>query len=169
MKQLPKIALFVVILIFTGLVSCIKQDNYPIEPVITFKGFGVIADINNHDSIGRLAISYTDGDGDIGLYDSDTVEPYKYNFFLKFLYMKNGQMVELIPADSTLGFDARIPILTPTGRNKNIKGDISIDLQLFYAWTALESDTIGFEIYIKDRALHSSNVIQTPIFVISKP
>jgi hypothetical protein len=117
MKTLSKIALISLLPLLTGVTSCIKQDNYPIEPVITFKEFGVLKSIDNYDSIGRLTISYTDGDGDIGLYDTDTVEPYRYNFFLKFLYRKNGEMVELIPADTTLGFNARIPILTPTGRN----------------------------------------------------
>ncbi|NVO21296.1 MAG: hypothetical protein HXX13_16465 [Bacteroidetes bacterium] len=166
---MPKIIAFVIILIALGLGSCVKQDSYPAEPVIKFEGFGVLKDINQHDSLGELTVSYTDGDGDIGLYDSDTVEPYKYNFFLKFFYLKNNQRIELIPTDTALGFNARIPVLTPGGKNKNIKGNISFDLELYYAWPLLGSDTIAFEVYIKDRALHSSNVVQTPLFVISKP
>jgi hypothetical protein len=169
MKTLPKIALFAGLLIASALSSCIKQEMYPVEPVITYDGFGVLQDINHHDSLGQISISYTDGDGDIGLYDSDTVEPYKYNFYLKFFYVKNQQLVELIPTDTSLGFNARIPILTPAGKNKNIKGQISMNLELYYAWPLLGSDTIAFEVYIKDRALHSSNVIQTPPYIISKP
>jgi hypothetical protein len=169
MKTKSKILLFVFLALVLGLTSCIKEDQYPVEPVIKFEQFAVLPDINNYDSIGQLTISYTDGDGDIGLYDYDTVEPYKYNYYMKFLYQKNGKMVELLPADTNLGFNARIPILTPAGRNKNIKGEISIDLGLTYAWAALGSDTIGFEVYIKDRALHSSNIVQTPLFIISKP
>lgn len=169
MKTVPKIVLFAVLPLLAALTSCIKQDNYPIEPVIEYQGFGTLPDVNNYDSLGRLTISYTDGDGDIGLYDTDTVEPYKYNFYLKFYYQKNGVMTELIPADTNLGFNSRIPILTPSGKNKNIKGQISIDLQLYYAWVALQSDTIAFEVYIKDRALHTSNVVSTPKFIIRKP
>lgn len=149
--------------------SCIKEEQYPIEPKIEYQGFAVIQDVNGNDSIGMLSITYTDGDGDIGLYDSDTAEPYKYNYYLRLFYMKNGSAVELIPADTTLGFNARIPILTPAGRNKNIKGEINRDLELYYAWSQLGSDTIGFEIYIKDRALHSSNIIQTPFYIINTP
>ncbi len=169
MKSLPKIVLFLLLPAISLLTSCIKEDQYPIEPVIQYQGFGVMSDINNHDSLGQLTISYTDGDGDIGLYDYDTIEPYKYNFYMKFMYMKNGQMTELIPSDTNLGFNARIPILTPAGKNKNIKGEISIDLELYYAWPLLESDTIGFEVFIKDRAQHISNIIQTPLFIIRKP
>jgi hypothetical protein len=169
MNTTSKIALFILLLLGTGISSCIKQESYPVEPVIKYGSFGVLRDVNDYDSLGRLTVSYTDGDGDIGLYDSDTVEPYKYNFFLKFFYMKNNQLVELIPIDTALGFNARIPILTPAGRNKNIKGDISIDIDLYYARPVLGSDTIAFEVFIKDRALHSSNVVQSPIFIIQKP
>jgi hypothetical protein len=169
MNTPSKIALFALFLIASVLSSCIKQESYPVEPVIKFQSFAVLKDVNQHDSLGQLTVSYTDGDGDIGLYDSDTIEPYKYNFFLKIFYMKNHELVELIPTDTTLGFNARIPILTPTGKNKNIKGEISIDLDLYYAWPVLGSDTIAFEVYIKDRALHSSNVVETPLFIISKP
>jgi len=172
MKSKPKIILFILLAVVTGLASCIKEEQYPIEPKIQFVRYEndtSFKDINGNDSIVALTISYTDGDGDIGLYDSDTAEPYKYNYFLKLQYLKNGQRVEVIPVDTTLGFNGRIPILTPTGRNKNIKGEISYVLELYYAWALLETDTIGFEVYIKDRALHSSNVVETPMFVISKP
>jgi hypothetical protein len=169
MRASSKIILFGLAISLTVLASCIKEVNYPPEPVIEFNQFGVYRSVDDFDSIGQLTISYTDGDGDIGLYDYDTVEPYKYNFFLDFMYMKNGQWVQLLPADTSLGFNARIPILTPNGKNKNIKGNISIDIQLFYAWALLGSDTIRFDVYIKDRALHSSNTVRTPAFIIQKP
>jgi len=80
----------------------------------------------------------------------------------------NNQLVEVKPVDSTLTFNARIPILTPAGRNKNIKGDITMYLELYFARQILKSDTIGFEIYIKDRDLNESNVVETPLFIIKK-
>lgn len=169
MKHFSKISLFSLLAALAALASCIKEIQYPVEPIIKYEQFQVAKSVDNYDSLGRITISYTDGDGDIGLFKYDTVEPLKYNFYLKFLYMKNGELVELVPVDPSLGFNARIPILTPSGRNKNIKGEISLDLPLYYAWPVLESDTIGFEIYIKDRALHSSNTVQSPLFIIQKP
>jgi hypothetical protein len=115
-----------------------------------------------------ITISYTDGDGNIGLYPGDTVEPLKYNYYLKFMQYINNQLVEVPLADPKIPFNGRIPILTPTGRNKNIKGEITDTIQLYFARQILQSDTIAFEIYIKDRTLLESNVVVTPLFIIKK-
>jgi hypothetical protein len=77
-------------------------------------------------------------------------------------------MVEVTPADPNVNFNARIPLLTPEGRNKNIKGEIKMTLELYFARQILQSDIIAFEIYIKDRDLNKSNVIITPAFKIRK-
>jgi len=80
----------------------------------------------------------------------------------------DGQLVEVEPVNSSVNFNARIPLLTPNGRNKNIKGEIARTLELYFASQALQSDIIAFEIYIKDRALNKSNVIITPSYKIRK-
>ncbi len=140
----------------------------PLKPEIEFGGFSTMRDVSGKDSVGLITISYTDGDGNIGLFEWDTVEPKKYNYYLKFMQYINKELVEFKPPDTTLTFNARIPILTPAGKNKNIKGDITMTLALYFARQALQSDTIAFEIYIKDRTLLESNVIETPLFVIKK-
>jgi hypothetical protein len=151
-----------------GLTSCIKEEQYPIIPHIEFGGFATAKDITGKDSLGAITISYTDGDGNIGLFAWDTIEPKKYNFYLKFMELVNNELVEVKPVDSTLTFNARIPLLTPVGRNKNIKGDITMYLELYFARQILKSDTIAFEIYIRDRDLNNSNVIETPLFLIER-
>ncbi len=166
MKLYTKISLFLLILLFGGLTGCVKEQQYPVEPHIEFLSFGTYRAIDGKDSLGLITISYTDGDGDIGLDSLDKVEPYKYNFYLKLMQQIDGQMVEVKPVDSNVNFNARIPILTPVGRNKNIKGEITMTLELYFASQALQSDIISFEIYIKDRALNKSNVITTPAFKI---
>ncbi len=168
MKLYTKISLFLLILLFTGLTGCIKEVQYPLKPEIEFGGFSTMRDVSGKDSVGLITISYTDGDGNIGLYAGDTVEPYKYNYYLKFMQMINHQLIEFKPPDTTITFNARIPILTPAGKNKNIKGDITMNLELYFAREALQSDTIAFEIYIKDRNLLESNVIETPLFIIKR-
>lgn len=169
MKRLSKIHLIAFVILIGALSSCIKKEEYPIEPQIQYLGLGVYKTAQGYDSAGVIKISFTDGDGDIGLYDYDTVEPYKYNFFLRFLEQTGGQLQEVKLPDTNLSFNARIPILTPTGKNKNISGQINMLLELYYAWSVLKSDTIAFEIYIKDRALHSSNMVRSPLYIISKP
>jgi hypothetical protein len=168
MKLYTKISLILLIPLFAGLTGCIKEEQYPLEPKIEYGGFATYRDISKKDSVGAITISYTDGDGNIGLYSSDTVEPYKYNFYLKFMQYINKQLVEVKPVDTSVTFNARIPFLTPNGRNKNIKGNITMYLELYFARQLLKSDTIAFEIYIKDRALNKSNVVETPLLIIKK-
>lgn len=168
MKIYTKITFFLLISILAGLTSCIKEEQYPIIPHIEFGGFATAKDITGKDSLGAISISYTDGDGNIGLFAWDTVEPKKYNFYLKFMELVNNELVEVKPVDSTLTFNGRIPLLTPVGRNKNIKGDITMYLELYFARQILKSDTIAFEIYIRDRDLNNSNVIETPLFLIQR-
>jgi hypothetical protein len=168
MKIYTKITFFLLISIVAGLTSCIKEEQYPIIPHIEFGGFATAKDITGKDSLGAISISYTDGDGNIGLFAWDTVEPKKYNFYLKFMELVNNELVEVKPVDSTLTFNGRIPLLTPVGRNKNIKGDITMYLELYFARQILKSDTIAFEIYIRDRDLNNSNVIETPLFLIQR-
>jgi len=168
MKIYTKITFFLLISIVAGLTSCIKEEQYPIIPHIEFGGFATAKDITGKDSLGAISISYTDGDGNIGLFPWDTVEPKKYNFYLKFMELVNNELVEVKPVDSTLTFNARIPLLTPVGRNKNIKGDITMYLELSFARQILKSDTIAFEIYIRDRDLNNSNVVETPLFLIER-
>jgi len=166
MKLYTKISVFLLILLFGGLTGCIKEQQYPLEPHIEYQGFATDTAVDGKDSLGLIKISYTDGDGNIGLYASDTVEPYKYNFYIKLMQQIDGQMVEVKPVDTNVTFNARIPILTPAGRNKNIKGEITMTLELYFASQILQSDIIAFEIYIKDRDLNKSNVITTPAFKI---
>lgn len=168
MKQAPKIYFILLLLLISMAPSCVKEEQYPVEPAITFLDFGVYRDVGDKDSVGVITISYTDGDGDIGLNAGDTVEPYKYNYFLKFMEQVNGTLTEVEPADTNITFNARIPMLTPNGRNKNIKGEIAMSLELYFSRNILKSDTVAFEIYIKDRALHASNLIRTPLFIIKK-
>lgn len=168
MKIYTKIILILLIPLLTGLTGCIKDEQYPIVPHIDFGGFATAKDITGKDSLGAITISYTDGDGNIGLFSWDTVPPRKYNYFLKFMQYVDNQLIEVKPVDSSVTFNARIPNLTPLGRNKNIKGDITMYLELYFARQILKSDTIAFEIYIVDRDLNNSNVIETPLFIIKK-
>jgi hypothetical protein len=169
MNLRSKIILICFLLGASTLTSCIKKDEFPVIPAIKWEGYSVIRNSAGIDSLGFLKISYTDGDGNIGLNDWDTVAPYKYNFFVKMFQMTHDSLQEIIFPDTNLNFNARIPILTPTGKNKNIRGEIEMMIQLYFASQILVSDTIAFEIYIQDRDLNKSNVIKTPLLPVSRP
>ena len=59
-----------------AVLSCQKPVEYPIEPKIAYEGFTYLM---NPDSTfsgqGIISFSYTDGDGDLGLNEADTLPP----------------------------------------------------------------------------------------------
>ncbi|HLN54322.1 MAG TPA: hypothetical protein VK212_11495 [Lentimicrobium sp.] len=156
--------------------SCKKYEDFPDEPVIEFMDFVLLRDEMGIDQRGILKFSYTDGDGNIGLHDSDTVAPYDYNLFIKYYEQQNGEFKEIFLITptytdtsviyDTATFNGRIPILTPAGKNKAIRGEV--EDTLFVNNILSPYDTIKFEAYIIDRALNKSNTISTPPIIIKK-
>lgn len=152
--------------------ACTQKEEFPVEPSIEYMSFLKIYNPSQElFDRGVLKISFKDGDGDIGLYDDETEEPYDYNFIITYYELQNGEEVEVVPSwynpatDSVeyFNFNARIPILTPSGANKSIKGEIE-DTLFIYNYSS-PFDTIRFEAYILDRALHQSNTVGTPWFI----
>lgn len=150
------IPVFLIILLFF---SCRDVENFPIEPHIDYKSFGTILSVSNTDSLGILSISFEDGDGDIG---SENQE----NYFINIFQMVDGEMQKVELPDTSVNFNAIIPDLTPKGKYKGIKGTIDYLLELYNFTPLLDSDTIAFETYIKDRAGHQSNTVMTPNIIV---
>jgi hypothetical protein len=146
--------------------SCKKQETYPDTPEIAFEDFVLLFNpASGNIERGVLKISFKDGDGDIGLHPDETEPPYDYNLFLKYFEIQNGDTNHVVIIDpvsgDTANFNARIPVLTPRGSVKAIKGTIE---DTIFVYNPLSSfDTIMFEVYLVDRALNKSNVIQTPL------
>ncbi len=178
MRQFPKILLFLIIIMIMGFGSCKKVKKFSDIPHIEYIGFIKIynPDLEIYDR-GVLAFSFEDGDGDIGLNTGDTAPPfnasskYHYNLIITYFEMQNGVLTEVpilwfnpqTGQYDTLTLSARIPNLTPQGINKAINGEIQ-DTLFIYNFNST-FDTIKFEAYIIDRALHESNTITTPLIV----
>lgn len=159
----------VLILLVLVISSCKKKENYPDIPQIKFVDFTKIQNGTGIDNKGTLRISFTDGDGNIGLAESDTLPPYNlaspyyYNFYINYYERQKGVLVKVdLPSPQ----HARIPPITGTGLNKPTKGFIDIDL--FINNYSSVYDTIAFEIWIYDRDLNGSNIIWTPEIIIDK-
>lgn len=184
MDIMKKRYLIGLLLLALAVSACQKPVEYPIEPKIAYEGFTYLM---NPDSTfsgeGVISFSYTDGDGDLGLDDSDTLPPfgfhdtYYYNMVVDYLKSENGVFVKTpllsphvptSPDDTlvlydTVTFNARFKRLRDSEEPKAISG--SMDYKLTVQNPFSPNDTIKFEIRILDRALHESNVIQTdPIF-----
>lgn len=148
--------------------SCLKQKEFPTTPAITYNNFTKYINAQGNDSAAVLSISYTDGDGDIGLSQGDTVAPYTgtyyYNCFLEYYEKQNGVWIK---PNIPVPFYYRIPPLLQDGQ-KAVEGDINVYLPYPYFSPVSPYDTIKFSIKIADRQLHESNVVETPEIVVVK-
>jgi len=157
-------------IIGVALYSCIEQREYPLEPAIKYKSFTTVKSIAGHDSIGFLTIEFTDGDGDVGLSQTDTLAPYNpgstyyYNFFITFSQKIDGDFQEI-----TTPYNSRIPDVNPEHIDKDLMGDITIEIDLNILSLVLSSDVIKMKAYMVDRALHESNTIETPAITLDLP
>jgi len=158
---------FSIVILFTAIilaVSCKKPDEYPVIPAISFKSIYTVKDAQGYDLNVYVVVSFTDGDGDLGLYPAedhrndpifdDPLSPY-YNDFIVTAFINNSGSWDTIPVPVS----SRMPYLTPSGANKGLKGDI---LRQFNVPPSLNDSLVRYDIFIYDRALHKSNMITTP-------
>ena len=178
MDVMKKRYLIGLLLLALAVSACQKPVEYPIEPKIAYEGFTYLM---NPDSTfsgeGVISFSYTDGDGDLGLDDADTLPPFGfndahyYNMVVDYMKCVNGEFVKTpllswnaqTQSYDTVSFNARFKRLRDSEDPKAISG--TMDYKLTVQNPFSPNDTVKFEIRILDRALHESNVIQTePIF-----
>ena len=155
MKQSIIIA---VCFIFLSTVTCTSPPDYPIIPHIDFvsmsKNIMRSGQIGTEDSV-YVTLSFTDGDGDLG---NTANSPNSLNIFtVNKLYNQ--------PADSF-----RLPFIPEQGTKNGISGQIRLRLLTSCCKGAYpcdpfitkKYDTLTYDITIKDRANHISNVVTTP-------
>ena len=116
--------------------------------------------LGNITKLCELHIYFTDGDGDIGLFESDTIAPYDYNLFVNYFEMYNDSLQQ-INVDPP--YHIRMSNLTPTGQNKSLKVDVKYDVDVTYR----NSDSIKFELKLFDRALNESKWVSSPLIILN--
>ena len=157
-----------------ALAACQKKPEYLIEPAITYEGLGYVI---NADSTftGEVVINigYTDGDGDLGLDDADTLypfgpnDPHYYNLIIDYLKWDGSTFVETpllswnqqTQSYDTISFNARFKRLVFNDETTAISGNIEYTIMAFNPLSP--NDTVKFRVHLIDRALHKSNAIET--------
>ena len=143
--------------------GCLKTEEFPTTPAIQFKSFEFFGDSAS------LIISFTDGDGDIGLDDSDNAPPfdtgsaYYNNFFLEHSEKVDG-VWQPVTFEEPIHY--RIPRITPTGQNKTLEGEIAVAIDPFPLFITGNSDTVRYTIELVDRALNRSNIASTGTIIV---
>jgi len=141
--------------------------SYPDTPVIKYENFSLYKttdDLGNSIFLGKLDLSFTDGDGDVGIEQPDSAEvadSLKYNFFSNLYNLNNGVFEKISGATGEQNF--RIPYITREGQNKTLKGTITIEFE----YKVVQYDTIFYTFYMTDRAFHKSNVDTSDIIILS--
>lgn len=156
-----KKSITLLILILIVLASCQEKVEYPIEPSITYEGITYLMDADST-LTGKviLSIGYTDGDGDLGLDDADTLypfgpnDPHYYNLIIDYLRWDGTHFVT-----DTINFNVRFKRLLFNNEVKAISGTIDNTIMLLNPFAP--DDTVKLKAHIIDRALHESNTIET--------
>lgn len=151
------------VLSVAGAGSCIIAPDYPIEPVIEYKGINknIIDQGRVRDDSLLIQISFTDGDGDIG--DAQN----KANIFL--IDDRDGKMVTY-----------SMPLIPQKGVINGVSGTITIlhttlfNVCCYYANAdpcsipiTFMTDTVTYSLYLEDRAGHVSNTIKLQPIIIN--
>ena len=164
-----------------GLSSCLKEPEYSTTPEISFDNIRVNRSyplINGQiDPKGQptdtvtITLRYQDGDGDLGLNQSEVDSPpykgtrFANNYFVQPL-IKNPQTRKYEAASFTdNGTFDHITTLTDDKKSP-IKGTLVRKLFYNYGDLFTAGQTVRFQISIVDRALHESNVVTTDSIVI---
>jgi len=154
-----KIQLLLLAFVTICIYACVKQENLPSIPYITYKNF-----VWNQKDTAIMQITFQDGDGDVGTtVPLAASSPYYYDLVMVYYYKGSDSLFHQykIPVQNDwLMTGYHIPYLTPKGQNKTLTGTIDVNMQVPF-WIP-GHNIVRFDIYIYDRALHKSNIITTP-------
>jgi hypothetical protein len=148
------------------LFGCRKDASFSTIPSITLKSATKVK-YNGLDSI-IFMIDYKDGDGDIGLSQSDTTYPYEYggkyyNNIIIDYYEKDGNTFRRVKPPftniDTVQFSYRIPVLNNTKKSRPILGSVRVGVQLVLV--PQYSNICMFKIRLYDKALNVSNTVES--------
>jgi hypothetical protein len=142
--------------------SCVKEKTFPVQPIIEFKDY--IEYVSTETDSADCIITFKDGDGDIGIYEGDTAA--QNDLKMKYLYkdidgiFKPYDAIDTTTAMDTLFYSYRVPNLTPDGQYKALNGEIKVKLRAAPLYKP-GHQTVKFEITLRDRAGHLSNMVST--------
>lgn len=154
---------YIFILIFSILIiSCNKLEEYDNRPIITESSYDLLKNASGKDTALVLKFTFTDGDGDVGLSDADTIAPNNTNVKIDYLEKLDGVFSKiLIPGTTdTLNFNSRIKKF---GSNNPTKAQVEVKVNI----QVVLADTVRFDYYIVDKALNRSNKVTTGPIVLS--
>lgn len=160
-----RILVLINIILVLGLFSCKKPQIYSPIPEIKH----VSTDVSTaKDTLGNriykvsVRFSFVDGDGDLGLSPSDTLDDfgpgkdYYYNLKFHFFEKIDDQFIENTNVKPYYRFQN---ISKSQTTNNVLKGEMVVEIDL--SATITYQDTTKFNFFIYDRGLNKSNIEET--------
>lgn len=97
--------------------------------------------------------------------------PNHFNIFVDFYIRKNGEYqlydwVTANPPQCGESYNGRFPVLKQTKQASPLEGELKYSITGAGFEVIFKRDTVKLEVRIQDRALHKSNLISTPDFVL---
>lgn len=142
--------------------SCEEIENYPNKPQVKFKKMVFVNGydaLDNPVKLGTFTFKLIDGDGDVGLKESDTSGPYQrdsiyyYNLYMTLFKKEQGEFKEV---KTEVDHNFRLPYVEPKGQNNTVQA--TVEVEITYPIDQFPYDTVAYEFYFFDRALRKSNV-----------
>ena len=144
--------------------ACTNPPDYPTEPIIEFSHLSkntMVQSFNNSDTV-YMTVSFTDGDGDLGTQDDSL------DIFLTDTRLDAGPLkykLPFVPLQGTgNGISGDITVLLPATCcifPNNIAPPCDNSVSDLYP-----TDTMTYEVFIRDRAGNESNRIETDEIII---
>lgn len=139
-------------------IGCLPDPAFPLEPTLTFKSLST-----REDGTATLTLAFTDGDGNVGLTQADTLPPFCQT--CEHHYNLVGQYEEWVDSgwrSPTLlvPYAYRVPVAEPTGSSPALDGTIEVELTSWYL-TGTGADSVRFQWTLWDRDLNPSNGAST--------
>jgi len=137
-----------------------EEFNDPIEPVISLEKITLLKDSTGKDSLISVTLEFSDGDGDFGLNNDDTMSPFRFgepylnNMWITLEY-KDANNNWITASNDSLGLDQRVPRLTPEGKYKSIRGSITLFINPKPTPT-FSHELVRYSFVMVDRGLHES-------------
>lgn len=136
------------------LAGCLPEVEYTDEPTLAFARFEA-----REDGTATMVLNFTDGDGNVGLTQADTLPPFcqtclhHYNLVGEYQEWRDTSWV--IP-ELIVPYAYRVPVAEPTGSSPALDGTISIELTSWFL-SGTAADSVRFAWTLWDRDLNPSN------------
>lgn len=161
---------------FFTFVGCLKSEEFPDQPILTFKSleqkFETVTGGIQPSRFIIIKVDFTDGDGDIGLDDTDTQSPFGQdeahykNYNIEFKRRTGGVWTDI---DSDWSY--RMKRISPSGQDPTLNGEIEVKVGPYPGPRInlpdiLVGDTLQVHIRLEDRSLNMSNTVISEAFVL---